>query len=139
MARAMGIDFGDRRIGIAMSDEMGWTAQGVKHILRKNLDHDLKEIENILQEYGNVATIVIGMPYNMDGSEGERVKITRDFIKQLQLKFNLPVVEIDERWSSREAENILISADVSRKKRKDSIDQIAAGLILQTFLDQNKK
>lgn len=135
----MGIDFGDRRIGIAMSDEMGWTAQGVKHILRKNLDHDLKEIENILQEYGNVATIVIGMPYNMDGSEGERVKITRDFIKQLQLKFNLPVVEIDERWSSREAENILISADVSRKKRKDSIDQIAAGLILQTFLDQNKK
>jgi len=139
MARAMGLDFGDKRIGIAMSDEMGWTAQGVKHILRKNLDHDLREIENLLQEYGNVGTIVVGMPYNMDGSEGERVRLTREFIKQLELRFNLPIVEVDERWSSREAENILISADVSRKKRKNSVDQIAAGLILQTYLDQNKK
>lgn len=135
----MGLDFGDKRIGVAVSDEMGWTAQGIKHIQRKNLDYDLSEIENILSEYGNIDTIVVGMPYNMDGSEGERVRLTRVFIAQLKNKFNLPVVEIDERWSSKEAENLLISADVSRKKRKGSVDQIAASLILQTYLDQNKK
>ncbi|MBK9293784.1 MAG: Holliday junction resolvase RuvX [Oligoflexia bacterium] len=139
MPRSMGLDFGDKRIGVAVSDEMGWTAQGIKHIQRKNLDYDLSEIENILSEYGNIDTIVVGMPYNMDGSEGERVRLTRVFIAQLKNKFNLPVVEIDERWSSKEAENLLISADVSRKKRKGSVDQIAASLILQTYLDQNKK
>jgi putative holliday junction resolvase len=137
--RALGLDYGDRRIGVAISDEMGWTAQGVKYIVRTSLDKDLAEIKSVMDEYGNVATIVVGMPYNMDGSEGERVRITREFIKKLEARFKLPIVEVDERWSTLEAEKFLVSADVSRKKRKGKVDQIAASFILQTYLEQNKK
>jgi putative holliday junction resolvase len=137
--RALGLDYGDRRIGVAISDEMGWTAQGVKFIVRTSLDKDLAEIKSVMDEYGNVATIVVGMPYNMDGSEGERVRITREFIKKLEARFKLPIVEVDERWSTLEAEKFLVSADVSRKKRKGKVDQIAASFILQTYLEQNKK
>jgi putative holliday junction resolvase len=137
--RALGLDLGDRRIGVAVSDEMGWTAQGVKFIRRTSLDRDLAEIESVIKSYGNVDSIVVGMPYNMDGTEGERVQITRQFIGELQKKFGLPVVEIDERWSSMEAEKFLISADVSRKKRKGKVDQIAASFILQTYLEQKRK
>ena len=136
--RAIGLDYGDRRIGVAISDEMGWTAQGVKYIVRTSLDKDLSAISQVMTEYGNVATIVVGMPYNMDGSEGERVRITRVFIKKLEEHFKLPVVEIDERWTSLEAEKFLVSADVSRKKRKGKVDQIAASFILQTYLEQTK-
>jgi putative Holliday junction resolvase len=137
--RALGLDFGDKRIGVAVSDEMGWTAQGVKHINRRSLERDLNEIGAVINEYGNISKIIVGMPFNMDGSEGERVQITREFIKALEDKFTLPIIEIDERWSSQEAEKFLISAAVSRKKRKGVIDQIAAQFILQTYLEQNRK
>lgn len=136
--RTMGLDYGDKRIGVAVSDEMGWTAQGVKFISRKSIEKDLGEIELVLKEYGNVSSIVVGMPFNMDGSEGERVRLTRDFMKILEARFGLPVVEVDERWSSMEAERLLIDANVSRQKRKGKVDQIAAALILQTYLEKSK-
>ena len=137
--RTLGLDFGDKRIGVAVSDEMGWTAQGVKFIERKSMEKDLNEIDEVIKEYGNVENIVVGMPFNMDGSEGERVEITRKFIKSVEQRFNLPVIEIDERWSTMEAEKFLVSADVSRKKRKGKVDQIAASFILQTYLEQKRK
>ena len=137
--RTLGLDFGAKRIGVAVSDEMGWTAQGVKFIERKSMEKDLNEIDEVIKEYGNVENIVVGMPFNMDGSEGERVEITRKFIKSVEQRFNLPVIEIDERWSTMEAEKFLVSADVSRKKRKGKVDQIAASFILQTYLEQKRK
>lgn len=139
MKRVLGLDFGDRRIGVAVSDEMGWTAQGVGYINRASLKKDLEEIQKIMTEYGNVDTIVVGMPFNMDGSEGERVVSTRKFMVELEQKFQMPIVEVDERWSSLEAEKLLVEADMSRKKRKGKVDQIAAALILQTYLEQNKR
>jgi len=139
MMRALALDYGDKRIGVAISDEMGWTAQGVSYIKRTTLAQDLTVIENVISEYGNVGTIVIGMPFNMDGSEGERVLKTREFAKELEQRFQLPVVEIDERWSSMEAEKILINADMSRQKRKGKVDQLAATLILQTYLGQTNR
>jgi len=137
--RTLGLDFGDKRIGVAISDEMGWTAQGVKYIDRRSLEKDLNEIEAVMKEYGNVTNIVIGMPFNMDGSEGERVELTRKFIKTLESRFHLPIIEVDERWSTMEAEKFLVAADVSRKKRKGKVDQIAASFILQTYLEQQRR
>jgi putative holliday junction resolvase len=140
MTRTLGLDFGDKRIGIAISDEMGWTAQGLKTIDRRSIEKDLGEIERVINEYSNVGRIVVGMPFNMDGSEGERVEITRKFIAHLEKKFGLPVIEVDERWSSLEAERFLVEeADVSRKKRKGKVDQMAASLILQTYLESSKR
>lgn len=137
--RALGLDLGDVRIGVAVSDELGWTARGLTFIKRKNLKSDLAEIQKILDEFGNVDRLIVGMPFNMDGSEGERVKKTREFIEKLKGAFGLPIVEVDERLTTWEAEKVLIDADVSRKKRKDKIDQLAAALILQNYLDQNQK
>ena len=133
MMRALALDYGDKRIGVAVSDEMGWTAQGVKHINRTSLEKDLLEIQAIMKEYGNVSQIVVGMPFNMDGSEGERVEMTRKFMKIIEERFKLPVFEVDERWTSVEAEKFLVSADVSRKKRKGKVDQMAAVFILPAF------
>lgn len=138
--RALALDYGDKRIGVAISDEMGWTAQSVKAIKRTSLQNDLEEIDGVMKEYGNVDRIIVGMPFNMDGSEGERVDLTRKFIKELQDRFRLPVIEVDERWSSVEAERFLTEeADVNRKKRKGKVDQMAASLILRTYLETSKK
>lgn len=139
LLRVLGLDYGDKRIGVAVSDEMGWTAQGVKFIERKSLEKDLNEIDAVMKEFGNVGSIVVGMPFNMDGSEGERVDLTRKFIVKLENRFKLPIIEVDERWSTMEAEKFLVSADVSRKKRKGKVDQIAASFILQTYLEINRK
>jgi putative Holliday junction resolvase len=139
LKRALSLDFGDARIGVAISDEMGWTAQSVGFIKRSNLQKDLGEIAKVMAEYGNVGTFVVGMPFNMDGSEGERVVKTRAFIKQLVAHFNLPVVEIDERLTTWEAEKMLIEAKMSRRDRKGKIDQVAAAIILQAYLSQTTK
>jgi putative holliday junction resolvase len=136
--RILGLDFGDRRIGVAVSDEMRWTAQGVTTIRRTTLEKDLQQIKAIMEQYGNVSDIVVGMPFNMDGSEGERALITRDFMTALENAFSLPVHAVDERLTTWEAERLLISGDVSRKKRKEKIDQLAASIILQTFLQTNQ-
>lgn len=137
--RVLGLDYGDKRIGVAVSDEMGWMALGVKFIERKSWEKDLNEIDAVMKEFGNVGSIVVGMPFNMDGSEGERVDLTRKFIEKLENRFKLPIIEVDERWSTMEAEKFLVSADVSRKKRKGKVDQLAASFILQTYLEINRK
>ncbi|MFW5981312.1 MAG: Holliday junction resolvase RuvX [bacterium] len=135
--RIMGLDYGDKTIGIAISDKMGWTAQNKGVIRRQNLTVDLEELKEYMEEY-QVEEIVVGLPLNMDGSKGKRVEKTQDFINFLKKRIDLPIKVWDERLSSKQAESILLEADLSRKKRKKVIDQVAAAIILQSYLDANK-
>lgn len=130
----MGLDVGTKRIGIAISDELGWTAQGIKTIHRRSREIDLGEIRNIEREYG-VEKIVVGLPTNMNGSLGPQAEMVLGFVRELREILELPIITWDERLSTTEATKILIRADLSRKKRKRKIDMTAAILILQSYLD----
>lgn len=136
--RWLGIDYGDRRIGVALSDEMGWTAQGLTVIERKTLEADLQQIEELVLQH-SVTEIVLGLPKNMNGTIGPRGEICLAFAETLREKLNLPVHLWDERLTTVSAERTLLEADVSRKKRKQVIDKMAASLILQGFLDFKTK
>jgi putative Holliday junction resolvase len=132
--RIMGLDIGEKRIGIAISDPMGWTAQGHTVLNRKNLKQDLKIIAQICEEY-EVTRIVLGLPLNMDGSIGVKVVEVKEFGKRLAGFTGLVIDYWDERLTTKSAERVLIAADVSRKKRKKVIDKMAAVNILQTYLN----
>lgn len=136
--RSMGLDFGDKTIGIAVSDPMGWTAQSKAVIRRKNLTDDLLKLQEYLSEY-DIEEIVVGLPLNMNGTPGGRVEKTMQFVNFLKKRLEIPIVLWDERLSTKQAEGILLEADLSRKKRKKVIDQLAAGIILQNYLDAKKK
>ncbi len=133
--RILGLDVGDKTIGIAVSDELGWTAQGIKTIYRKNEQYDEEQLKLIIDEY-SIEKIVVGLPKNMNGSIGTRGEICQQFADYLAITFSIPVILEDERLSTVSAERMLISADVSRKKRKLVIDKMAAVIILQTYLDR---
>lgn len=137
-ARVMGIDYGDVRIGIAVSDLMGWTAQGVETIHRKSEEHDFARLAELIQQY-EVEKIVLGFPKNMNGTIGPRGELSQQFAEILNEKFGLPVILWDERLSTMAAERMLVSADVSRKKRKQVVDKMAAAIILQNYLDSQSK
>ena len=132
--RIMCLDYGDVRIGIAFSDLLQTIASPHSTYTRKNLDEDLKFFET-LAKMQDVELVVIGLPYNMDGSVGERIEKTKEFGKILSEKLNLPIEYVDERLSSVEAEDILAEAHVPAIKRKGLIDKIAAGIILQNYLN----
>ncbi|UHA74300.1 Holliday junction resolvase RuvX [Paenibacillus sp. 481] len=132
--KILGLDYGDRRIGVAVSDAFGWTAQGLEVITRRNDDADLQRLEAIIKEHG-VEAIVLGLPKNMNGTIGPRGEISLAFAETLKQLFGLPVHLWDERLSTVSAERTLIEADVSRKKRKQVVDKMAATIILQTYLD----
>jgi putative Holliday junction resolvase len=134
----MGLDYGDKTIGVAVSDEFGWTAQGLETIRRKKPEDDLARLEQIAKEY-SVTEIVLGLPKNMNGTIGPRGEICKEFALTLQNKFELAVHLWDERLTTVSAQRTLIEADVSRKKRKLVIDKMAAVLILQGFLDYKSK
>ncbi|NLM96543.1 MAG: Holliday junction resolvase RuvX [Halanaerobiaceae bacterium] len=136
--RSMELDFGDKTIGIAVSDALGWTAQSKAVIRRKNLTEDFLELQEYITEYG-IEEIVVGLPLNMDGTAGGRVEKTMQFVNFLKKRLDIPIVLWDERLSSKQAEDILLEADLSRKKRKQFIDQLAAAIILQSYLDAKKK
>jgi putative holliday junction resolvase len=137
--RILGIDYGDARIGLALSDEMGWTAQALEVIHRTNSrDECLARIREIVESY-QVEQIVLGFPKNMNGSIGPRGEITQEFAEKLRDELQIPVVLWDERLSTVAAERVLLEADISRKKRKGVIDKVAAQVILQTFLDSRPK
>ena len=142
--RILGLDYGERTIGVAVSDGFGWTAQALEVIKRSNSTEYKKSISRIAQwvEEYEVNTIVLGYPKNMDNTEGERCQKTKVFQKQLQQAFpNVTVVLWAERMSTIAAERSLLEADMSRKKRKSVIDKMAAVHILQGYLDkkQNEK
>jgi len=132
--RIMGLDLGEKRIGIAFSDPMGWTAQGHSILQRKGLKKDLSYLQELCQEF-QVEKIVLGLPLNMNGTMGPRALETQEFARALQEALKIPVDFWDERLSSKSAERVLLEADLSRKRRKELIDKIAAVHILQAYLD----
>ena len=132
--RIMALDVGSRTIGVACSDALYITAQGIETIRRTSHEKDFQRITELIREY-EVDTIVVGMPKNMNGTKGERAEKTEAFVEKMQEVISTPVVFWDERLSTVMAEKSLIAADVSRKKRKEVIDKMAAVVILQGYLD----
>jgi putative Holliday junction resolvase len=128
------LDVGDRRIGIAVSDELGLTAQGVTTLHRKSWAADLAAIARQVQAW-HVEEVVVGLPLTLDGTDGPRAQAVRAFIKRLETVVSVPIVTWDERFSTATAERVLIDADLSRARRKQVIDKAAAVVILQHFLD----
>lgn len=135
--RIMGLDVGSRTVGVAISDLLGWTAQGIE-IISINEDegyYGYDRIKQLIREY-DVKKIVVGLPKNMDNSIGPRAEASMTYGKHLEQRFNLPVVYQDERLSTVSAERMLIDeGNVSRQKRKQVIDKLAAVVILQNYLD----
>jgi putative Holliday junction resolvase len=134
----MGLDYGSKTVGVAISDELLLTSQG-KEIIRRNEENKLRRtlarIEELIQEYG-VEKIVLGLPLNMDGSVSERSKLCLEFKDRLERRTGLPVEMQDERLTTVEADEIMDEAGFKdRKKRKDYVDMIAAQIILQDYLN----
>jgi len=134
----MGLDIGTHTIGVAVSDELGITAQGLKTLRRKSMEEDFKEIATIIGQF-EIENIVVGLPKNMNGTLGKQAEIVLKWIKILIDKIPVPVVTWDERLSTVGATKILLEADLSRRKRKKVIDKVAAVLILQGYLDQSRR
>lgn len=133
--RIMSLDVGSRTIGIACSDALLMTAQGIETIRRTSLEKDFNRLQELIAEY-EVHELVVGMPKNMNGTKGERAEKTEEFVEMMKEVIDLPVSYWDERLSTVMAERQLIAADVSRKKRKSVIDKMAAVVILQGYLDR---
>ncbi|MGG3469320.1 Holliday junction resolvase RuvX [Neobacillus pocheonensis] len=134
--RVMGLDVGSKTVGIALSDELGWTAQGLKtlKINEERKQFGFEEIGQLIKEY-QVEKVVIGLPKNMNGTIGPRGEASKQFAEEIENQFSVPTVLWDERLTTMAAERVLLEADVSRKKRKKVIDKMAAVMILQGYLD----
>ncbi len=133
--RILAMDVGDKRIGMAISDVMGWTAQGIETLERKNLKYDMEQIAKTIALY-NPEKLVLGLPRNMNGTIGPQGQKVKEFGQQLKSEvFQGEIVYWDERLTSVFANRIMIDADISRKKRKKSVDRMAAVFILQSYLD----
>lgn len=135
--RVMGLDFGSKTVGVAVSDLLGITAQGVETIDRKEenkLRKTLARIEELVKEY-DVEKIVLGFPKNMNNTIGERAEKTLEFKAMLERRIGIPVIMWDERLTTVEAERTLIESNVRRENRKKYVDKIAAIFILQGYLD----
>ena len=134
MERIMGLDVGDKTIGVAISDLLGLTAQGLTTIRRESKVKDYHALEEIMKEY-DIRKVVVGLPKNMNGSIGPQGEKTIKFAEKLKNKFGIEIIYQDERLTTVATEKILISGDVRRKKRKEVIDKVAATFILQTYLE----
>lgn len=132
--RTLGLDVGTKTIGVAVSDGLGLTAQTVTTIRRTSLKADLAALGELVREH-EAERFVVGLPLNMDGSEGPRAEATRKFVETLTQALGLPVELWDERLSTVAAQRTLLEADLSRAKRRQVIDQMAAQFILQGWLD----
>lgn len=133
MKRVICLDVGEKRIGVAVSDALGWTAQGVETIHTRGGDHDRARVIELLRQY-ETDVIVSGLPKNLDGSEGFQAQRVKDFIAPLQ-QMGYRVIFQDERLTTMSAHRTLLEADVSRAKRKQVVDKLAATYILQNFID----
>ncbi len=135
MGRTLGIDYGERRVGVAISDPLGSIAFGLCTLEVNSLAKAVVEVSQTCREK-EVETVVVGLPLNMDGSHGPMADKVQEFVDELQAETGLTVVTYDERLSSAAAERTLLDADMSRRKRKGVIDKMAAQVILQGYLDQ---
>jgi len=137
--RILGIDYGEKRIGVAVSDPLGITAQPVTVIEKKpSFEQDIVEINQILERYSSVKEIVVGLPKSMSGELGIQAQKVLEFVEALK-SLNIKITTWDERLTTVAAERVLISAGLSRQKRKKVIDKSAAALILQNYLDSKQK
>ncbi len=134
--RIMGLDVGSKTVGVAISDALGWTAQGIETVKidEETGDYGIARIKELVKEYA-VTEFVVGYPKNMNNTVGPRGEASENYKKLLEETFDLPVKLWDERLTTMAAERMLIEADVSRKKRKKVIDKMAAVMILQGYLD----
>lgn len=135
MERIMGLDVGDKTIGIAVSDLLQMTAQGLTTIRRESKEKDYKALEEIINEY-SIKKVVVGLPKNMNGTIGPQGEKTMKFAEKLKNKYKIEIIYEDERLTTQAAEKMLISGDVRRDKRKSVIDKVAATFILQSYLDR---
>ena len=137
--RILGIDYGDARVGIAVTDSLNITVQGLETIERKNSDKIiLKKLDEILEKY-EISTIVVGMPLNMDGTKSERAEITEKFIHKLKCKYNNIIIEtMDERLTTVEAHKTMNFLDINKHKKKGIVDTISAEYILEAYMNKKK-
>ncbi len=139
--RIMGLDYGSRTVGVAISDELLLTAQG-KEIIRRKEENKLRRtmarIEELIQEY-NVEKMVLGLPLNMDQTPSERSELCLEFKDKLERRTGIPVVMWDERLTTVEADEIMDEAGIRGRERKEYVDMIAAQIILQDYLDNSKE
>lgn len=134
MPRTLGVDHGERRVGLAVSDELGVMALPLDILPAQSQKQVIRDVLRLCQEK-QVAVIVVGLPLNMDGSRGPAVEAVERFVQALRLQTSLPIELWDERMSSRQVERMLIDSDVSRSKRKRLVDKLAAHVVLQSYLD----
>jgi putative Holliday junction resolvase len=132
--RILGLDYGSKRIGVALCDELGLTGQGLTTIVWKNQNQVVRALEVLVSSYG-VEKIVIGYPLRLDGTEGIQCEKVNRFARLLEARLSLPVIKWDETLSSQTAEDILIQSRMRREKRKQIVDKMAAGIILQGYLN----
>ena len=132
--RVLAIDFGEKRIGLALSDPLGFTAQGLETLQRQNIKQVLSAIADLVKKNA-VGEIVVGLPVNMDGSRGFKAEEVMKFVSQLESVAGAPVKTWDERLTSREANRLMVEEGLSRKKQKENSDRLAATLILQNYLE----
>jgi putative holliday junction resolvase len=135
--RVLGLDVGSRRIGVAVSDPLGITAQGLETLQRKNKRHDLAHLERVIREY-SVKEIVVGLPLRMSGAAGSQAEKMQAFAEELGRRFGLPVHFWDERLTSAEANRLLRQTDLSIEKRSHAVDRMAAILILQGWMQSRQ-
>lgn len=136
--RILGLDIGDRTIGVAISDPLGFIAQGITTIRRKSVEYDIEELKKICNEY-SVDTIVSGLPKNMNGTLGPQSEKVIEFCKIIESETHIQIKMWDERLTTVSAHKAMLEADLSRAKRKKIVDKIAATYILQGYLDSIKK
>ena len=132
--RILALDPGTKRIGVALSDELGWTAQPLETYERKSLVADIAHVRELVRRH-EVREIVIGMPVQLSGRMGPAAQSAQQFLDAVQAAVGIPVVAWDERLTTKAAEQMLIEADVSRKKRKGVVDRVAAALLLKSYLE----
>ena len=135
----LGLDLGTKTLGIAISDDMGWIASGLENYRfeENNFDKAAAHVNDVCKEK-NIKKVVLGKPVHMNGDEGDKVELVKDFKNKLE-NYNIEVVLLDERWTTKMATRRLLEADLSRAKRKKVIDMMSAVIILQDYLDMGGK
>lgn len=138
--RILGIDYGDAKVGLAITDPLGITAQGLETVMYKGNDKVLlKRLDEIMKEY-EISTIVVGMPYHMNGTESERTEVTKKFLHKLKCKYNqIKLDTIDERLTTVAANKTMNYLNVNKRKKKGIEDTIAAVYILETYINKKNK
>ncbi len=137
MMRILAIDYGEKRIGLALSDPLGFTAQGLETILKISKENFLEKIATLCKDRG-VTEVIIGLPVNMNGTMGPKAKEIQDLLPELEAKLAVPIKTWDERLTSREAGRLMIEEGLSRDKQKQNSDRLAATILLQSYLESRR-